>query len=499
MCLDVDIAAVGRRAAAAIAFLAACAPSQPGTPSPRDPFTIIDSVLASPPLEHTLWGVSVVDQASGQAIYAHNADRHFIPASNTKLVVAIVALGTLGPEWRFETPVLLVPPSDSLGPDVLIAARGDPTWSDRFFADGTAPLDSIVGFLAAAGVRSVKDIVVDASWFDDAPVHPTWEISDLPWSYAPPIEALAIDEGTFRVIVSPGTTPGAPAIVSTPLPRTQPFRSSVMTDTAGSPIRIDVDYMQRSDTVHLSGTIAITSAPDTSDLAVISPARSAAEALAYVFEKNGIAVHGHTRVLRDSAEVDTYLEMHGDTTHWIGRIRSAPLDSIVAAILQPSQNWIAEQVLKSLAAQLDSAGSWAVGVRLERRFLIDRMGIDSTAFYLRDASGLSVQNLLTPAATVQLLEYARSQPWGNAFHEALPSPGMRESTLENRLPGLAGRLRAKTGTITHVNSLAGYLQTDDGRMLTFSIMTNASGVSSAAVRRGIDRIVEALASPRSRP
>ena len=468
-------------------------------PAPRDPFAVIDSVLMTAPLDRTLWGISVIDQSTGAVLYAHNQHRHFIPASNTKLVVAAVALDLLGPQWRYETPVFSVERGDSLAPDLLIAGRGDPTWSRRFHAAGTVPLDSIVVMASKAGLRNVGDIIVDATWFDDAAVHPTWEISDLPWSYAPPVDALAIDEGTFRIIVSPAASTGAPANIAAASPYTQPFTSSIVTDTAGARTSIGADYMQRSDSVVLTGSIGLRSPPDTSDLAVISPAHSAALALRRGLEHAGIAVAGEVRVLRDSTAVLAYRAMHNDRIGEIGRIRSVSLDSVVAAVLQPSQNWIAEQLLKTIAANIEDEGSWGAGVTLERRFLIDRAGIDSMAFFLRDASGLSVQNLLTPAATVALLEFARSQTWGRQFRAALPAPGMNESTLENRLSGLEDRLRAKTGTITHVNSLAGYLETADGRMLTLSILTNASGVASAAVRRGIDRIVEALATPRSKP
>jgi D-alanyl-D-alanine carboxypeptidase/D-alanyl-D-alanine-endopeptidase (penicillin-binding protein 4) len=487
-------AAVGRKAAAAIVFLGACAPAAPRMPAPANPLAVIDSVLATPPLDRTLWGISVLDQASGEVVYERNSNRHFIPASNTKLVVAAVALGTLGPDWRYDTPVLLGLPRDTI-PDLLITGRGDPTWSRRFYPDATAPLDSIAAMVARAGFHRIRDVVIDATWFRDALVHPTWEISDLPWSYAPPIDAFAIEEGAFRVIVSPGARPGEPARITTALPGTQPLRSSIITDSMGAPTRISVDYMERSDTIVMRGTIAALAAPDTSNLAVISPAHSAALALQGRLQERGITVAGAVRVLRDTAAAAEYVARMDTAFQVIGHMRSAPLDSVVAAILRPSQNWIAEQLLKTVAAELTDEGSWPSGVAYERRFLIDRAGIDSTAFHLRDASGLSVQNLLTPAATVALLEFVRRQPWGGVYRDALPSPGMKESTLENRLPEIGDRLRAKTGTITHVNSLAGYLQTADGRVLTFSIMTNASGVSSAMVRRGIDTIVQALAAP----
>lgn len=118
---------------------------------------------------------------------------------------------------------------------------------------------------------------------------------------------------------------------------------------------------------------------------------------------------------------------------------------------------------------------------------------------LRDRSGLSAQNLLSPHATVQLLEHARQATWGADYHAALPAPGMRGGTLSNRLSGLESRLVAKTGTISNVNSLSGYVRTFDDRNLTFAIYTNASGRASSEVRRAIDRLVNALVQEKTRP
>ena len=114
-------------------------------------------------------------------------------------------------------------------------------------------------------------------------------------------------------------------------------------------------------------------------------------------------------------------------------------------------------------------------------------------FNLRDASGLSAQNLLTPAAIVQLLEHARSAPWSAQFRAALAAPGMEESTLEERLLPLQGRLFAKTGTISNVNALSGYLVTDSGRELVFSILTNGTGLPSSRVRAAMDSVLTTIA------
>jgi serine-type D-Ala-D-Ala carboxypeptidase/endopeptidase (penicillin-binding protein 4) len=172
---------------------------------------------------------------------------------------------------------------------------------------------------------------------------------------------------------------------------------------------------------------------------------------------------------------------------------SPPLADIVPAFLLPSQNWIAEQLLKTMGAELEGEGSWAAGIEVHARFLAEGVGLDTTSFFLRDGSGLSHQNLLAPIAVIRLLEHARGSPWYAPFLAGMPRPGQEEGTLERRLLGLEHQVAAKTGTITHVNGLSGYVRTARGRELTFSILTNATGAPAAAVREAMDRIVREVA------
>jgi D-alanyl-D-alanine carboxypeptidase/D-alanyl-D-alanine-endopeptidase (penicillin-binding protein 4) len=133
---------------------------------------------------------------------------------------------------------------------------------------------------------------------------------------------------------------------------------------------------------------------------------------------------------------------------------------------------------------------------LERRFLIDVVGVDSVAFRLRDASGLSAGNLITPHALARLLAHMERTPRLAAALDALPVAGARTGSLRARLPDLAGRVRAKTGSIGNVDSLSGFLTTDGGRRVVFVILANNTGQSSARVRSSIDDIVRALAAER---
>jgi len=469
----------------------------PALPAPRTSLAaVLDSITSTPPLNRTHWGVMVHDPAAGTTTLSLNADRHFIPASNTKLVVATVALGELGPAYRYETKLWAANSvSDSVVGELMLVATGDPTMSSRFLPDDFAALDSIAAGAAATGLRRVTgDLVIDASAFDEERVHATWEIGDLPFGYAAPVGAFAIGEGTFSIVRAPGDSVGAPArITVVGGAHLQPVAANVTTDTAGAPTRWQVDYIARGDSIRITGSLALDAAPDTVRLAVTDPVAYASRAFSHALQRRGIVVEGALRIVHDSAHAAALRSRAESGLHVVATYNSPAMADIVAAILQPSQNWIAEQVLKTLGALRRGRGTWATGLAIERRYLIERVGLDSLAFSLRDASGLSAQNLLTPRSIVQILQHARNAAWGGEFRRALAAPGLRGSTLATRLQGLEGRVQAKTGTITNVNSLSGFITADDGRELIFSIMTNGSGLPSATVRAAIDRLVLAIA------
>jgi serine-type D-Ala-D-Ala carboxypeptidase/endopeptidase (penicillin-binding protein 4) len=269
----------------------------------------------------------------------------------------------------------------------------------------------------------------------------------------------------------------------------QPLVARVTTDTAGARPTRSVDFTARRDTIYLTATIGLGVPPDTSRLSVTNPAAYAGRAFADAFARQGVVLEHGVRVVFDTAQART---LAGGTWREVAAITSPAMSSIVTAIQRPSQNWIAEMVLKTLGAVDTGHGTWATGIAAEQRYLVEVAGLEPGSFFLRDASGLAPQNVITPLATLRLLDHARAQPWAAIYRDALPRPGLTGSTLAGRLEGLGEQVHAKTGTITNVNGLSGYLVTDSGRELTFSILTNGSGRPAAEVRRGMDRIVEAI-------
>jgi D-alanyl-D-alanine carboxypeptidase/D-alanyl-D-alanine-endopeptidase (penicillin-binding protein 4) len=146
-------------------------------------------------------------------------------------------------------------------------------------------------------------------------------------------------------------------------------------------------------------------------------------------------------------------------------------------------------LLKQLGGQFGKAGSWPEGLEVERRFLIDSVRVDSSQFSLSDGSGLSSSNLMSPLAFAQLLRFMRRHPRYATFAAGLPQAGLVGSLRDRflRTP-LAGRVRAKTGSISRVHSLSGYLELG-GRTLTFSVEANHHAQPSRMMLAMIDSVV----------
>ncbi|MEO8449952.1 MAG: D-alanyl-D-alanine carboxypeptidase, partial [Gemmatimonadota bacterium] len=182
--------------------------------------------LDTAPLDHHLWGIAVLDQ-HGKLIFGRNSDRLFIPASNTKLVVAATAAILLPPNFKVRTSVYALGALEGgvLKGDLVLYGRGDPTMSRRCFAidttaarsceaDPTRPFAELAAALAGRGLQAVDgDIIGDGSYFEAKTVHGTWENDDLIWWYAAPVSGLGFNDNSVDVTIRPGATIGAPAVI----------------------------------------------------------------------------------------------------------------------------------------------------------------------------------------------------------------------------------------------------------------------------------------------
>jgi D-alanyl-D-alanine carboxypeptidase/D-alanyl-D-alanine-endopeptidase (penicillin-binding protein 4) len=461
----------------------------------------LDKRLDAPPFDKSLWGVSVLDHR-GKQLYGRNQRRLFTPASNTKLVVTTVAAALLPPDLTVRTSLYGAGPlvAGVLKGDLVLYGRGDPTFSRRCYAVDTLSVGAcdrdpfvrlrlMADTLKARGVRQVAgDVVGDGSYFEPASLHPGWQLFDLNWWYAAPVAALAFNDNSLDFTWQPGLTVGAPALISMwPDLGDIAFENRTVTVPARGETDIGDRFFRQPGTAQVwaEGTVAIDRAPRKESFAVSDPNLFAARALRQALADAGIAVTGTTRSTTDSA---IYAGARAQTP--LAETVSRPVRDWIFPILNTSQNLFAEMLLKQLGKRFGAGGSWKEGLAVERRFLIDSVRIDSTEFSLSDGSGLSSDNLISPGAFTQLLRFIRAHPRFSTFAPGLPQAG-GVGNLRTRFvaTGLAGRVRAKTGSIAGVNTLTGYIERPDGKPLTFAVEVNHHAQPSRTVLAAIDSIV----------
>jgi D-alanyl-D-alanine carboxypeptidase/D-alanyl-D-alanine-endopeptidase (penicillin-binding protein 4) len=445
--------------------------------------------------------VAVVDEKGG-LLYGRNQRQLFIPASNAKIVVAAVAAALIRPDWTVKTSLYAAGPVSEgvLTGDLVLYGRGDPTFGKHCFstdtlAEGACTTDPYVRLrelaqaLRARGVREVHgDLVGDGSYFEPLQVHPGWEAFDLNWWYAAPVSALGFNDNAVDFTWRPGPAPGTPAVVDwTPDVGDVVFENRTVTVPAGGRTDIGDRFFREPGTLNVwaEGTVALNQPPGTESFAMPDPNLYTARALRQVLQEAGIAITGTTRSTTDSLR---YRQARSGAA--LAEIASRPLRDWIFPLLNRSQNWYAELVLKQLGRQFGRAGSWAEGLAVERRFLIDSVKVDSTEFALLDGSGLASGNLLTPLAFTKILRFIRAHPRAQTFFAGLPRAG-GPGSLHSRFvkTPLAGRVQAKDGSIGGVNSLSGYLQRPDGRLVTFSIQANHHTLPSRMMMAQIDSLV----------
>ncbi|MGH7589188.1 MAG: D-alanyl-D-alanine carboxypeptidase/D-alanyl-D-alanine endopeptidase [Gemmatimonadota bacterium] len=445
--------------------------------------------LADPSLRHSGSALLVVSLDRGDTLYAREIDRLYTPASNLKLFTAASALHVLGPDFRFETTVAAGGSwaRDTLPGDLYLIGRGDP---DLVTDDLAALADSIV----AVGVRVVLGRVVPiADRFAGPEWGPGWMWDDGPYWYWPYTSALTLNDNSVTVRVTPGSAVGAPvsAILDPP---TDYVRLTVdaRTGPAGGEPALEVDrhWTPKANAIDVRGTLPLDAEPVSEIRTVEDPAAYAARVFTELLAERGVAILDSRPGSASSTPSDPIA---------IARHLSDSLAVSVRNFLKISDNLTGEQLVKAIGAEVAGPpGDYANGLAAERRFLADEVGIDTTSMVLADGSGVSRYNLVTARQVVDLLAYmAGREDLAPAFFTALPIAAV-DGTLEDRMQGTAAEraARAKTGSLSGVSALSGYVMTAGGEQLAFSLLMEFFPGSAAPRRAVQDSIVAALAGLR---
>ncbi len=446
------------------------------------------AMFASGPLASARAGVVVADVESGQVLFARDGDVLLNPASNVKLVTTAAALSRLGPEFRFDTEFYVDAGSaGSSSPRALhVRGKGDPSLV-------TERLWGIAGDLAHLGLKRIGDVVVDESYFDGERHGPGFDQETGDKSYLAPSGAASLNWNTIAVHVAPGERRGAkPRVELEPASDLFDVEVRAATVAAGARRRLTVSSVRAGarQRIVVDGRIPLGSRVQVVWRRIDEPGLYLGHTLRRLLELRGVKVSGRVRTgpLPEGARLVHVAE-------------SESLGEIVRRLNKTSNNFVAEQLLRTMGAQAKGVpGTWAKGVEAVEEFLVEA-GIPRGAYVMKNGSGLNDTNRFSARQLVTLLRAMWSRFQLHAeYLVSLPVAG-RDGTTRWRMEGTEaeGRLRAKTGTLEGVTALSGYVESAAHRTLAFSILVNdIPGRASGAVR-AVDAIGTALAASGGRP
>ncbi|MEV0197207.1 D-alanyl-D-alanine carboxypeptidase/D-alanyl-D-alanine-endopeptidase [Nonomuraea sp. NPDC050691] len=418
----------------------------------------INKILSDSRLTIARAGVVVKSAATGEELYSTDAGKQMIPASNTKLFTSAAAAETLGLDYRFPTTVLSAGRKlgSALTGDLVLRGTGDPTMLAEDY-------DALAAKVAGAGIKLVTGrLVADDTWFDSTRLGSDWAWDDETAYYAAPISALTAapdrDYDAGSVIVSVAADGGKVKVSTTP---ETDYLKIVNKATAGSSTDVLIERQHNSRTVVITGTVAD---PYQEWVAVDDATAYASSLFRKALDKHGVRVLGPT-VTGATPSGAAELAKH----------ESMPLSELLVPFMKLSNNIHAEILTKAMGRKVSGQGTWAAGLKVATDFA-KANGVQ--VINMRDGSGLSRRDGFSPGSIAQLLTAVRGKPWFKTWYEALPIAGNAErfvgGTLRSRMRNTpaAGNVHAKTGSLTGVTSLSGYVTSAEGEPLIFSIMLN---------------------------
>jgi D-alanyl-D-alanine carboxypeptidase/D-alanyl-D-alanine-endopeptidase (penicillin-binding protein 4) len=449
----------------------------------------LDAIIAAAPsLKGSQFALTVRDANSGATLYERNAEQRLIPASTLKLLISAAALDTLGLQYQFSTSVSATGSVKDgvLRGDLYLRGTGDPTLQVKDYA-------GLAAQVASFGIHTVTgNLVFDDTWFDSELMAPGWTQDDESFAFDAPISALTVSPdgkyapATVDIELEAGAALGAPLRVTmTPSNGYLEILNAGLTGTSNT---LTVTREHGLERVVVRGMLPIDGGLHVQSVSVGNPSRYVADLFRRALRDQKVQVNGLTVIGKATPADATPVTEH----------LSIPLSAITQPFLKESINGYAESITKALGRASGSGGSWAAGIGAIAKFLHDD-GID---YPLRqvDGSGLSRYNSISSRTLSDLLIDARRKPWFDTWYAALPVAGNADpsigGTLRNRMRGTAAEnnAHAKTGSMSGVSGLSGYVTDAAGNLLAFSMLTNNAVESVKSVE---DAIVVELATSRS--
>jgi D-alanyl-D-alanine carboxypeptidase/D-alanyl-D-alanine-endopeptidase (penicillin-binding protein 4) len=450
----------------------------------------LQSIFTGSAIDHAFWSVSVRSLKRDETLFSLNAARMQTPASNQKVITSAVAAERLGWDYRYTTRIYATGPlsGGDLDGDLVIVSNGDPTINPRH-PDRAGAFDAWAKQLYDQGLRRIGgQLIGDDNAFAEPGWGVGWAWDDLSLGYGAAVGALQYNENQVELLIGPGLEPGDRAIISVSPPGSGIILDhAVTTVAAGEPGRVSLERIPGSNLLRVSGQVAVGAPARSETAAVPNPTILYLNALREALARNGVFVGGNSLDIDDARVKPDYQK-----ATLLLEDRSPALDAVIDICMKWSRNEYAETLLRSLApagAEATAEAGLAVVADTLREW-----GVAPELYVARDGSGLSRNDYLSPDALVAVL----TRIWGDSRHQekfrsTLPQSGTSGS-LANRMkdPPASGRVWAKTGSMSNVRSLSGYVVTLDGEPLVFAFMATSFRTPFAQIDAAMDEALRRL-------
>lgn len=429
----------------------------------------LGSVIENAPNQEAFWSVTVRDH-QGYILEKHNSDKVIIPASNQKLVTTAALLDHFGADYQFET-VIYGDGSLSEGTwdgDLIIEGSGDPSISgDLYDGNRYHVFESYVRQLKEAGIQRINgNLIADVSLFDEQVYPKGWDWYDFSFYYAVQISPLSFNNNTVDLeVFADGNIGDTPRI--TWFPDSTDYVTFINQQVITHPNTEYDEYYRRElggNTITLGSTLPQGYYEDES-LSVNDPPGYFLHSFRNYMAENGIEIEGELEVSYDGLQTSGMepLAIH----------RSYPMGKLIEWTNKESDNFYIEMMTKTLSAQKSGVkGSFEDGISQIREFLFE-IGLDTMHVQMNDASGMAGGNFNTTENLSKLLVEMQSHECFEAYYKSMSVAGI-DGTLAHRMKGtpLYNNFKGKSGFVTGVRTLSGYMNARSGKQLIVSIGTN---------------------------
>jgi len=456
------------------------------SPPPLDPLQQLTqdivTATASPGVRRAAWGIVVHSLDRDERLFELNPGMLLVPASLAKLVSLAGAADAVGWNFRFETTVRAAGSlvDGTLDGDLIAAGSGDPSIGGRAGQE----LSALVDALKALGLRRVDGRIIGD---DDAAEEPrpklAWAWDDLGYTTGSLFGALNLAENRMMVTVNPALSAGdRPTISVDPSESSRPLRNRTATGAADSQLLIWPEQRPGEPFLTIAGSVPAGAPPAQLSVSAGNPTFWFASGLRNALLEGGVEVTGKAFDIDDLAERPQWLTSTVLYTH-----RSPTLAEITQPLLKDSINLYGEAVLRLNVdpGVLPTNDAALKGLRTR----LASWGIPPDAWQIIDGSGLSRRNAIAPETLIAVLRRMYDPTSMSPWMTGLPVAG-RDGTLATRMQGTPAEdnLRAKTGTMSNIRSLAGYVRTRDGEVLAFALIADGFEGSGREATLAIDQI-----------